>query len=798
MGAELRYAVKALLRMPVLAAVVIGSLAIGIGANTVVFSWVQLLALSPIPGVRDVGGLRELETRTASGGHPGMSWQEFKDLRGALPSFPEPFAAQMVPFNLGEPGRVERASGMLVSANYFSALGLTPAQGRFFLPEEGEVAGGAPVVVVSDDFWRNQLGGRDQVVGKVLELNGRPVTIIGVAPPKFQGTITGLNLALFVPATMAPVLFPGSNQLTERAFRGYSVLARLAKGANAAAGQQELDRMMQGLERDYPSSNKGVSGEVLALSDAPRGPQRFMLRAVELLQAIMLVLLLAVCGNTANLLLARASSRRREIGVRLALGSGSWRVARLLLLENLLLGLLGAAGGAALAVWGTQAIRAVPVIAAFPIKFQTSINLGGLGFAMLLGVVCGLLCAAAPTLQLVHTIPQDALRSGSASAPRRGMRNLLMGTEVALATIVLVAAGAFWRGFQDTRDADPGFKREGLLLAAYDLTGGPTDSVRARTFTRDLLAKLRTIPGASSAALATSVPLDLHGLPARSFTLEGRARNDATPEEAIANLVSPGYFATMGIPLLQGSDFVDLDDRSSGPQVIVNQAFVQRFLEGREPLGRKLEAGGKAYLIAGVVATTTYDAFGEPPTPALYFSLRDRPQLRGEIHLRAAGGNETALGLEIRRVVRELDPMLPVFDVRTLNQHVERNLFLKRIPARMFVVLGPLILALAAIGIYAVVAYAVAQRTTEIGIRLALGATSARIQSQVIWESLQVIGFGIAAGAIVALAVGTGLGGSPAVLLGAPLLTLGVAVLSCWLPARRASRIDALEALRSD
>ena len=799
---DLRHACRSIVRMPLLASVVIGSLAVGIGVNTTVFSWIQGLVLTPLPGVKNAASLRLVEARSESGGHPGVSWAEFQDLRSNLGSFEDLLASQMVPFNVGAAGRVERTYGMLVSDNYFSALGLHPALGRFFTADEASRPGSAPVAVISYDYWLTRFDLSPRILGLTLRINDHPITIVGVAPEGFQGTVTMITFDLWVPATMTPVLLNGSAQLTDRSARGYSVLGRLAAGATADGARRELEQEMARLERLYQSTNAGVTGEILAFSDGPRGPQRFLVRALAVLQGIMLLLLLAVCGNTANLLLARASARRREVGVRLALGAGPWRVARLLLMENLVLGVLGAALGAALAVWGTQALRAVPLIGAFPIRFQSSIDLTGLGFAILLGLGCGVLFGAAPALQLVSVNPQNVLRGGSNTAPRSGLRNVLMGAEVALATIVLMAAGVFFQNFRDTRETDPGFRREGVLLAAYDLTGGVTDSTSVRAFTGILLDRLRALPGVEAAAIATSVPLDIHGLPRRTFALEGRARSDATPDEALANTVTTGYFAVMGIPLVAGKDFAEFGDPNAESQVIVNEAFVRRYLDSGEPLGRRLEARGKRYVITGVARTTVSDAFGEPPTPLIYFSYRDGPLPRGEIHVRSRAGSETVLMPEIRRIVRELDPMLPIYDVRTLAEHVDKNLFIQRIPAQMFVVLGPLILALAAIGIYAVVAYAVAQRTPEIGIRLALGATAPRIVAQMISESMQIIVFGAAAGSLVAYFIGRGLSAGSSIplasLVGIPILLLVVSVISCWLPARRAARIDALVALRAE
>jgi len=798
---DFKHAWRAIRRMPVLATVVVVSLGIGIGVNTAVFSWVQAVVLRPLPGVRDAPRFHLIEPRVDTGSYPGASWQEYRDLRERLPLFPELLASRMAPFTLGDAGSSVRIYGQLVSGNFFSALGMRPALGRFFRRDEAERPGTAPVAVVSHDFWQTRLGSAADVVGRILRVNDQQLTVIGVAAERFQGTTLGLNFDIWIPATMAPLVQGGSRELDDRTMRGYSMMAKLPAGISLAQAQAQLDQVMRQLAEIYPETNSTLQADVLPFWQAPRGPQRMLAASLGILQAIMLVLLLAVCGNTANLVLARASARHREVGVRLALGAARSRIVWLILGENLLLGLIGAALGAVIAVWATESMRAVPIIGSFPIRFQTNLDLASLGFAVALGIACGLIFGAAPAAQLSRVNPQAALQSGSRNAGRSALRNALMGVEVALALAVLLAAALFWRGFNEARDADPGFKREGALLANYDYTGRNIGPAGSRDFAARLLERLRTLPGADAAAIASAVPLDIHGLPLRSFTIEGRVRTGPTPDQALSNTVTPGYLRTMDIPLLAGSDLADLRDTALPAQVIVNEEFVRRFIGSGEALGRRIENRGTTYVIAGIARNSTSESFGEAPSPVVYFSYRDRPSERGEIHLRTRAGAESLLAPELERIVRELDPSLPLYDVRTLNEHVEKNLFLRRVPARMFVVLGPLLLVLAAIGIYAVVAYAVSQRTTEIGVRLALGATSQRVVTQIVGESLRIVAAGAFVAWFVALFIAIHLvrGRIDAVtFVGVPLALLLVAAFASWLPARRATRVDVMSALRQD
>ena len=826
MTGDLVQAWRAIRRMPMLAGVVVVSLGVGIGVNTAIFSWIQAVVLRPLPGVRDSGAFQLIEPRAETGSYPGVSWLEYQDVRARSAMVPEMIAFRMVPFSVGETGRTERAFGLLVSDNYFSALGLTPAFGRFFHPEEASAAP-APVIVVSHDYWRTRLAAAPDVVGRTMRVNGNVLTIVGVAPARFQGTSLGLTFDLWVPATLAPSLVNASRELQDRGLRGYNVMGRLRAGADVRQAQTELDRIMRELAAAYPQTNAGLQVEVLSFWLAPRGPQRMFATALFVLQGILLLLLLAVCGNTTNLMLARASARQREMGVRLALGAGRWRLVRLVMTENLLLSLAGASLGVAIAVWASDALRAVPILTSLPIKFQTFLDAGSIAFAIAIGLACGLLVGVAPAVQLAFVNPHAAIGSALRTGGRSVLRSTLMAVEVDLALVVLHAAGMFMQGFTETRGTDPGFRREGVFLAAYDLSSGNLDARSVKGFTTRLLERLRALPQVEAAAIAGSVPLDIHGFAMRSFTVEGRRAPDlargntngasgATAnnalDQALANTVTPGYFAVMGIPFRAGADFADLADTAAPPQAVVNEEFVRRFVSRddspsataqglTEAIGRRIQTRGATFVTAGVVRNSLSESFGEPPTPVIYLSYRDRPSARGEIHLRTRPGTELLLGPAVERIVSEVDPTQPIYNVRTLTDHVEQNLFLRRIPARMFVVLGPLLLVLAAIGIYAVVAYGVSQRTKEIGVRLAIGATAGRVIVEIVLDSLRVVVAGASVGWAMAVVLKLHLLRGPLSLVvfgGIPLILVLVAGAASWIPARRAATVDPMIALRQD
>jgi predicted permease len=798
---DLRHAWRSLRATPILSAIVTASLAVGIGANTVVFSWLQVVRWKPLPAVVGASSFSTIEPRTDEGVYLGSSWMDYRDLRPRLTSFAWLEAFRMTPLTVGDAPNVTRAAGLFVSGGYFRSLGLTPAIGRLLEDDDIRAPRERPVLVISYDYWHTHFAGSASAIGSALRVNSVIFTVVGVAPRRFQGTTLGLAFDIWMPATMAPAAIEGSQELDDRSQRGYVVLGRLRPGVSDRSAQRELNMAMRELAVAYPQTNTSLGAELAPFTNPPRGPQRMIGAALVFLQGLMALVLVAVCGNVANLLVAKISARQREFGIRLALGASRFRAARLVLIETALLAVAGTAAGLLLAAWGLTFLQIGQLAIPLPVRFQVGIDGGALAFAVGVGVVATLLTAGAPMLFLSRLQPHQLVRDGIRSGARGTLRQALTGVQVALASLVLVTAALFVGRFQETRGLNPGFKADGVLLAAYDLTGRVTTADQNRDFATRALTAARSIPGVASVALATSVPLDIHGLPSRSFTIEGRTRTDGADDRALANVVSDGYLATMGIRLLEGRDISRLDAPAVVNEAIVNAAFAQRYLPGQAVIGRRLTSRGVTYVIIGVAATVVSEAFGEPPTPLVFYSFGARPGSSAEIHLRTMPGMETAVSSSLLRAFQALDATVPLYNVRTLEQHITTNLVLRRVPAQMFLVLGPLLLFLAASGVYAVVDYGVSQRTSEIAVRLALGARPWQVIRTMVSETMAIAALSVAIASAIVWLIDLHLvrGGSrdlPA-LVGTPLLLLTVAAVASWLPARRASLASPSAAMRT-
>ncbi|HTI35966.1 MAG TPA: ABC transporter permease [Vicinamibacterales bacterium] len=800
---DVRAAVRAIRRAPATAAVVVLSLGAGIGVNTVVFSWMDAAVLRPLPAVRDASSLMLVESQRADGSYAGISWAQYLDYRRRLTTFRDLLAFRMAPLYVGDPGSTEREYALLVSDNYFSGLGLRPAAGRFFVPDEVSTPGGAPVIVISYDYWQTRYGGSASAIGQRMRVNGWPVAVIGVAPKGFEGTVPRLAFNLFVPATLAPLVQQGSRELEDRSSRGYSALGFLRDGASRAVARSDVGAAARTLAHDFPDTDGGLTADVLSFWDAPRGPQKFMATAIVAVQGVLLLMLVSVCANTANLVLARSFSQQREIGVRLALGAGAWRIASLVLVDSLVLAFCGAALGIAFASWGTGALSALPPlrVRGLPVTFETHFSAAAALFGAGLGVVSALLFAAPAVLQFARADPNLVIRSSALRASPLRIRNGIMGIQIALAVFVLIAGGLTLQSFLQTRTASTGFRTSGLLLAAYDLTDR-SDPGDPRSFADRVLQAAREVPGVEGAAIAASVPLDIHGLPSRPFTVEGHAREGDGFDQALSNVVTPGYFGVMDIPFVAGGDFAPLGDRRLPAQAIVNDAFVRTYLPRLDPIGRALTSRGRTFRICGVVRTSLSDAFGEPPIPVIYLSYRDMVSGYGEIHVRTRKGGEATVVTGLRTAIRRLDPELPLFDVRTMSEHIESNLLFRRIPARLFTLVAPLVAGLVGLGIYALVAHAASRRRQEILVRLAIGAPPGRLVRDFTADTVRVAIAGAVTGlvgAVVLLASGAEMGREQAAVFAiVPLGVLALSAASAVMPARRAIANPSWGSLRDE
>ncbi|HWA26971.1 MAG TPA: ABC transporter permease [Lacunisphaera sp.] len=802
MLSDLRQACRVLTKAPGFSLVIIGSLALGIGANTVVFSWLRSAVFQPLPGVAAPVVL--LETKDDTGNYTDTSWLEYNDLPALLPSFAAIAAQRIRALNVGDAGRDGRIFAEMVSGNFFSVLGQTPRLGRFFQDGEVTAPGSAAVAVIGYDFWQRYFAGSSDAIGRQLRLNGHAFTVIGVAPEGFRGGYNHLAFDVYLPFTMTPEVIPASSELRHRHNRSCNLLARLTPGVTLAQVRTELANAARHLIATYPETNRGLRYELLPLWRSPRGGDT-VVTALATLQIFAVLILIVVCANTANLLLARASTRRREIGVRLAVGAGPGQIVTQLLLESVCVALPGAAAGLVVALWGIDALGRIPLPGNLPIRLAPELDWTSVAFAGGLAVACGLAFGLAPAMQLARGDVIQSLRGGPGSLGGRSrLRDLLIGLEVTVALVVLILAGLFLKSFRNAHLVSPGFDPGRVMLVSLDLGGRGYTGRTGGALLDDLLQRLASLPGVDHAAAANYVPLDVRGIPTGVISIEGK---EFDPNRKILySHVTPDYFASLGIPLLAGEDLSPRARTDLPRDAVISDEMARRYWPGENPVGHRFEVDGSDYVIKGVAQTPKLQKMAESPRPAAWLSMRDQFVSVPTLYVHVNQGDPAALLPGIRETVRQLDAELPILDARTLGQHVDHSLFFQRVPAHMLAVLGPLALALAAIGLYAVLAYAVAQRTQEIGVRLSLGATPESVVRTMMWQGMRVVLVAAAVGWLIALGAGWYLRdrlvavplGDPVIYAGIPALLLAVASLACWLPARRATKVDPLVALRAE
>jgi predicted permease len=812
---DLKVAARMLFRSPGFASVAILSLALGVGANITIFSLLDALLLKPLPG-REPARLVTVYTSDFSGPRYGASsYPDYLDFRARGKSFEGIAAYNIKPLLFTSGGRSRRVLAQLVSANFFDVLGLGASQGRTILRGE-ENPGPPPVAVLSDALWRSRFAADPAVVGRSIALNGKPFTVVGVGPAGFTGLVRGIGVDVFVPLATDPVLTGDS--LAQRGSRNLMLIGRLASGKSLEQARAELDVVAAQLHAGYPDLWTDRRGDPRVVSVLPEDASRIlpMVRAPisaflgVLFAAVGLVLLIA-CSNLASLLLARASARRREIAVRLALGARRSRLVRQLLTESLLLSVIAGAAGVVLAVVALRLVLAFPPPLPFSLALDLQIDGRVLVFALLLSLASAVAFGLLPALGASRTDPMPALKAGGGEASRRrrvAVRDLLVVAQVAGSLVLLVGAGLCLRSLSHAQAIDPGFDPDRALVFSLDLAAQGYDPGRGAALYSALQERLDATPGVASASFATYLPLTLGG--SRRFVRVVGYEPGPGEDMAIrSTFVGADYFETMRTPLVRGRGFTAQDAPGTRPVVVVNEAFVRRYWPGRDGLGEKLVLGwndGDVTLdVVGVARDGKYLSLGEPPTPFVFYPQRQlyRSQMAVVVRTR---GEPAALAPSVQRVVHSLDPALAVYDVKTLAAHLGTALYPARAAATLLALTGVMALLLAAIGIYGILSYLVTLRTREIGVRMALGAHREDVVRLVVGRGLLLAGAGLAIGLAAAIAVtrfasfllyGTS-PLDPVTFSSVVALLVGVALVAAWTPARRAARVEPVVALREE
>jgi predicted permease len=811
---DVRYGLRLLASNPGFTLVAVLTLALGIASTTTVFSWVDGILLHPFPGIAIGDRLAALERVTAGAptGASSFSYPDYRDFRDHLKLVSGLAAHGDEVFSLGTAADGQPAWGEAVSSNYFEVLGVRPALGRVFTAREcGDTPGACPVVVVSHQFWRDRLGGQPGAVGQSLRVNRRELTVIGVAPPEFRGTIVGLRYDLWTPLTMSAELGLGAGTLKDRGNRGLDVLACLAPGVTLGQARTEAAALAERLAAIYPRTNQGIGATVVSVGQMRRGAAALLRAPLRILLAVSLVVLLIVCANVANLLLARTISRGRELSLRMALGASRTRLARQLTTETLLLAGAGALAGLPMAFWiGDLLPLLVPRIGV-PVAVAFELNPRVLGFTVLACVTAALLSSVAPALWSLGSDVNEALkeggRGGAQGRQSHRARGLLVVSEVALACLALVGAGLFLRSFENARRIHPGFDRDRVLLARFHMSGSRYSAPQMHQFFQRLQERMRSAPGVAGASYGDYAPLGSNSGPYATVQVEGYTPAIDDKMMVSENLVAPGYLATLRIPLLEGRDFTAQDTPDRPPVLIVSQAFARKYYAGASPLGRRVLAWGKWRTIVGMARDSKHFHPTEPDRPYFYSPLIYSGNSSTSIYflVRTAGDPLAAVPM-LRREAAELDPESVAMQPMPLKEWTEVTLFPQKVAACLLGALSGLALLLAAVGLYSVMAYAVTQRTHEFGIRMALGAPLRNVLGDVLRQGLGLTAAGLLVGLLAATVLTRLVKGmlvnvsavDPLTYAAAACFLALVAVVACAVPARRAATVDPMVALRQE
>jgi predicted permease len=810
---EIRYALRLIRRNRAFALAVLLSTALGVGATASIFSLIDAFLLRPLP-VPATGRVVRLTSLTQSNPVGRFSYAEVDDIQKGTQSFGGLATSKNAVFGFSQ-GRDDQPRvtiGILVNGDFFSTLGVRPALGRGFTAEDDQVPGRSPVVVISHGMWQREFGSRPDVIGRPLRLNAVEFTIVGVTPEWFTGVHPFLQPALYVPHTMIrEATGAGVEVLTDRTARSVDVFARLKPGVSIEQAHDDLRRLAASLERENPVANKGRGAMVFSQVGyrIAEAPDNFTLS--WLFFAVAALVLSIACINVANLLLSTAPARVRETAVRLAMGASRSRLLRQFLIESAVLSTGGAIAGLGIAAVCASFIRSIEIASDLPLKLDARVDLRVGLFALAVGLMSGFVAGLLPAIRGTRADLNTVLKATELRFARsRGwMRQALVVAQVAVALVMMVLSGLFLESIRVARNSDPGFRVERLLTMGFDPRIARYDLDATRAFYRQLLDRARALPGVRSAALGQHIPL---GVSSSTTDISIAGYEPGPNQQTISvgsSIVGDRYFDVLGIPILRGRAFTTRDTQSVPPVAIVNDAMARKYWPARDALGATITIQSAPPLtaqIVGIARVSKTRDIGEPPQPFLYLPLEQSRQTGMMLFVETVGDPAAQSGA-LRGEVRALDPNQPIYDVRTMASHFQQQaLWGVRLVAEVIAAVGVVGLALSVLGLYAVIAYSVSQRTREIGIRMAVGASARRVLGMVLRQGLTLSTIGIAIGLLLTLALSTVIGDllngvnprDPAVYIAGTAVLLWVTLFATYLPARRASQVDPQAALRSE
>ncbi len=805
-GQDLRYGFRQLRRSPGFSALAILCLTLGIGANAAVFSWLEGILFRPYPLVAYQERLFAVAGTVQGKRIDGLSWPDFLDLRRDCTLCAGAFVTTITGSTLNIGDHAEVTTGSIVSANYFDAIGVRPIFGRGFEPGEDVGNDSHPVVVISYQMWRNRFRGDSQIIGKTQRLNNVQHTIIGVAPEGFYGTFVGRAIQFWVPASMEETFHGGGYKLEDRGARWIESYVRLKPGVSRAQAQQQISAIAARLQTSYSATNRGRGIGIWPLWQTPFNHARTMGPTLEVMVVVVAFVLLIACANVGNLLLVRSFVRRREMSVRLAIGASRSRLLKQLLTEGLILSALGTAGGFFVAYWCRHLlVMLLPEGRAMylPGTIDGHVIALSAGVSLVVTLIIGLV-PAFETRHLDLAGPLKAESGGVVGVRSRGwIRSGLVIFQVCLSFILLVGAALLLESLQKIRTTSPGFSMTSVAVTGVSLVAAGYDAPRAKAFQKELIDRLSGLPGVESAAFAAVTPLGYASYPSSPIAVDGYQPSPDEQPEVEYNQVGPGYLATLGIPLLSGREFARTDDENAPLAAIVNRTMMMRYWRGQDPIGRRLQVKERWARVIGVAADSKYESMSEAAKPFFYVPLRQDFVREPDLNIRATQSPQSTLAAALREV-HGLDQNLALYEMITLQEQVNRASSPQVVAVTLVSTLGVLALLLAAVGLYGVMSYSVAQSTRELGLRMALGAGAANLLRLVILRGLRLTTGGVLSGAIASLVLTRLLGQllfkvSPhdPLVFGSALAVMTITAISaCLLPAWRASRTDPARILR--